>query len=67
MSELFSTIKIDKSGKELKDACKARLNKSEFTNDLSTDTKIRLDIMARHLTDKARYQITLVEAQFLGI
>jgi hypothetical protein len=58
---------IDKSGKELREACKARLNRNELSPTLSTDMLNRLDIMARHLTDKSRYSLTLTECQFLGI
>lgn len=64
---LFNSVLIDKSGKELKEACRARLNRDELKPELSADIKTRLDIMSRHLTDKNRYTLTLTECQFLGI
>lgn len=64
---MFEAIRIEKSGKELRDICRAKLNRDEFSKALSGAERMKLELMANHLTDKYRYLLTLEEAIFLGI
>ena len=64
---MFESIQIEKSGRELRDICIARLNRDEFTSKLTEEQRSQLKIMSKHLTDKNRYALSLAECNFLGI
>jgi hypothetical protein len=64
---MFANIKIEKSGKELRDACIATINRHELTPTLTPVEISVLEILSRNLTDSYRYELTIDEARFLGL
>jgi len=64
---MFANIKIEKSGKELKEACIATLNRNELQRTLTPLDISVLQILGRNLTDSYRYELTIDEAIFLGL
>jgi len=64
---LFQNIHIEKSGKDIKDACLAKINKEELKPKMTDSEKAQVDVMSRNLVDSYRYNLTLEEAMFLEL
>ncbi len=64
---MFNHLHILKTGKQIKDAAKARLNREQVEATLDPSEKIRLEVMSRNLVDDGLYSFSLDELHLLGL
>jgi hypothetical protein len=64
---MFDNLEILKTGKQIKDAAKARLNREQVETTLDPTTKTKLEVISRNLVDDGMYPFSLQELDLLGL
>ena len=66
-SSVLSLLTVWKSGKEVKDAAKARLNREELSPSLEQPDLEALQVLARNIKDDDRYELDVTQLLLLGL